>query len=154
MANKDNLRYQIHFVVISKQKRIVEFFRMRWEQPTVQGLTICGGLMFTNDSTMVTYPLNLKYNDMLIYLQTKIPTFWRTLTVQAGEIHGGLMLTRSVTNASMTVRKQKHANWRSKLFTNLKWWISVQCATGTLTHSALFLQICFTGKLFTYLSSN
>jgi hypothetical protein len=57
MANKDNLRYQIHFVVISKQKRIVEFFRMRWEQPTVQGLTICGGLMFTNDSTMVTMAL-------------------------------------------------------------------------------------------------
>ena len=30
-----------------------------------------------------------------------------TLTVQAGAIHGGLMFTRSVTNASTTVRKQR-----------------------------------------------
>ena len=30
-----------------------------------------------------------------------------TLTVQAGAIRGGLMFTRSVTNASTTVRKQR-----------------------------------------------
>ena len=88
----------------------------------MQARAIRGGLMFTRSVTNASMTVKMQRpkgqidwspegaiyaSNFELVFQISVQCARGTLTVQAGAIRGGLMFTRSVTNASTTVRKQR-----------------------------------------------